>query len=173
MHRPSSTTYRVIVAHLLRLVLVGPFHLLFRSFHLQRLHVRLRVLLLLLHCNKLRLHLSIILARIIIHLLLLQLHILALSHRRQFVLLSKRVCWKGPPLTVRAVLSGVVLQLDLVSLPVDLHHVDFGQVVLHLFYVFRLFAVDCVIDVLHLVWAHVFASQVLWLVYSQGGLADR
>ena len=66
-----------------------------------------------------------------------------------------------------------MLQLDLVSLPVDLHHVDLSQVVLHLFQVFCLLAVDCIIDVLDLVWTHVFASQILWLVYTESCLTDR
>ena len=165
MGRATWTACRVIVAHLLRVVLVGAFHLLF-GLHLQRLRV------LLLQCCKLRLHISTILAGIVVHLLLLELVVLALCHGREFVLLSEGVRWKCSPLTVRAVLSRVVLQLDLVSLPVDLHHVDLGQVVLHLFQVFLSFAVDRIKDVLDLVWAHVFASLVLRLVNAEGCLAD-
>ena len=90
MGRATWTTYRVIVAHLLRLVLVSAFHLLF-GLHLQRLNVRLRVLLLL-QCYKLRLHISVILASIAVHLLLLKLDVLALSQWREFVLLSEGVC---------------------------------------------------------------------------------
>jgi len=84
-------------------------------------------------------------------------------------LLSEGVCWKGSPLSIRAILSGV---LDLVPLPIDLHHVDLGQVVLHLLEVFLSFAVDRIKDVLDLVWTHVFASLVLWMVHPEGCLAD-
>ena len=63
---------------------------------------------------------------------------------------------------------------DLVSFVVDLHHVDFGQVRLHLFQVFRSLAVDDVEDVLHFVGAHIVSgTDVLWRVYSERSLADR
>ena len=65
-----------------------------------------------------------------------------------------------------------MLLLDGITLVIDLHHVNFGQVVLHFLNVFTLLAVDRIKDVLDLVWAHVFASLVLWLVDSEGCLAD-
>ena len=46
------------------------------------------------------------------------------------------------------------------SLVVDLHHINFGQVVLHLLEVLCPLAVDHVEDMLDLVWAHVVAALV-------------
>jgi len=62
---------------------------------------------------------------------------------------------------------------DLVSFVVDLHHVDFGQVRLHLFQVLCSLAVDDVEYVLYLVGAHVVSgTDVLWRISSERSLAD-
>lgn len=46
------------------------------------------------------------------------------------------------------------------SFVVDLHHINFSQVVLHLFEVLCPFAVDYIEYVLDLVWTHVVAALV-------------
>lgn len=55
---------------------------------------------------------------------------------------------------------------------IDLHHINFGQVVLHFFVLLGSLAVDHVQDVLSSVWAHVVASLVLRRFHVEDGLAD-
>lgn len=85
----SWTTGRITIGHLLRMVLIAPSHLL--DFHLHRLRIALRVLLL--ECSQLRLHASIILTSVVVHLLLQLLILLililrTLHHWRQIILIS-------------------------------------------------------------------------------------
>ena len=64
---------------------------------------------------------------------------------------------QGSPLPLAWLLDALVLA-HLVSFVVDLHHVDFRQVRLHLLQVLRSLAVDNVENVLHLVGAHVVSG---------------
>ena len=78
--------------------------------------------------------------------------------RLQLVATGDRVGWKGAPFAIRALLD-LLGSPFLILVVIHLHHVDAGQVLLHLFAIFDAFTVYNVVDVLNLVWAH--CGQVL------------
>ena len=153
------------------------------DFHLHRLRITLNILLL--QCGQLRLHIGGILTSVVVHLLLHLLILLililrTLHHWRQSLIsVVHCICRQGAPLSVRTLLDCFLLLLGIWAglyiahsiLIIDLHHVDFGQVVLHLLKIFGSFSVNHVKDVLDFVRAHI-VPLVLRRIDSKRCLTD-
>ena len=113
------------------------------DFHLHRLWITLNILLL--QCGQLRLHVRGILTSVVVHLLLHLLILLililrTLHHwRRQLVpIVGHCICREGAPLAITGLFDLLLLlllarwQISHTVFIIDLHHVNFGKVVLHL-----------------------------------------